>query len=125
MTTVLNIITHGIIILGIGLMLGFIVAMIVKGSPKLEKFIRGMALMVGFLIYFVIRGIGVSIPDWIVNALQQGKLLFAIAGILFPLTFGIGITWYCLDAWGRKNNLSSRGHATGVVTANPVCRRRA
>ena len=108
MNIILNVLTHSIIIFGIVLMLGFIIAMIAKGHPNMEKLIRGIALIAGFLIYFTIRAIGISIPTWIVEALQHGKMMFAVAGLLVPSVFGIVITWACLDAWRRKNDLSAR-----------------
>ena len=71
MTTLLNIITHIIIIAGIIAMLGFIIRMIQKGSGKLERLIRVFAVIAGFLIYFTIRAIGLSIGSKDANDMEN------------------------------------------------------
>jgi len=109
MTTLLNIITHIIIIAGIIAILGFIIRMIQKGSGKLERLIRVFAVIAGFLIYFTIRVIGLSIPVLVVNLLKSTETLpFRLLAIVLPALIGILVAWYCLDAMRRQADLPAR-----------------
>jgi hypothetical protein len=109
MTTLLNVITHIIIIAGIITMLAFIIRMIQKGDGKLEKLIRVFALIAGFLIYFMTRAVGLPIATLIVNSLgQTGALTFWLLALILPGLIGILVAWYCLDAMRRESNIPAR-----------------
>jgi len=108
-TLIFNILTHIIIVLGMGGMFWFIYYMIREEPLNLEKVIRLLSAVTGFLIYFGARATGMSIPNLMMSSIRTtGGVGFFFSAIIIPAGAGTLVSWYCLRSLKRSDDIASR-----------------
>ncbi len=108
-TTIFNVLTHVIIVLGMIGMFLFIYYMIREEHLKLEKVIRLLAAVTGFLIYFGARATGMSIPSLMMESIKTASGVgFLLAAIVIPGGVGAVVAWYLLRALKKSDDVASR-----------------
>lgn len=100
---------HAVIVLGLGVYFLVIFKAILVTGGEVERLIRGTAFASGLLVFFASKIMGISIADFLVDAVRYYNPFFfvPIAGLL-PAGLGTLLAWYCIRSLNRSTNVAIR-----------------
>ena len=114
METLLNFLTHTVIIVGILAYFG-VGAGLVLNAPgsgeerEAETALRVISVIAGFLVYYSSRALGISIPDMMFTALaSRDPIALAIMTFIGPVMTGLFVSNLCIKRMEHDSAIAGR-----------------